>query len=45
MARLNPRTSPYAFQGLAEQGLKILAEAREQTGLAVVTEVMGDPTR
>jgi 3-deoxy-7-phosphoheptulonate synthase len=35
-----PRTSPYAFQGLAEQGLKILAEAREQTGLAVVTEVM-----
>jgi 3-deoxy-7-phosphoheptulonate synthase len=35
-----PRTSPYAFQGLAEQGLQILAEAREQTGLAVVTEVM-----
>jgi 3-deoxy-7-phosphoheptulonate synthase len=35
-----PRTSPYAFQGLAEQGLKILAEAREQTGLAIVTEVM-----
>jgi 3-deoxy-7-phosphoheptulonate synthase len=35
-----PRTSPYAFQGLAEEGLKYLAEAREQTGLAVVTEVM-----
>jgi 3-deoxy-7-phosphoheptulonate synthase len=35
-----PRTSPYAFQGLAEEGLKILAEAREQTGLAIVTEVM-----
>jgi 3-deoxy-7-phosphoheptulonate synthase len=35
-----PRTNPYSFQGLAEEGLKILAEAREQTGLAVVTEVM-----
>jgi 3-deoxy-7-phosphoheptulonate synthase len=35
-----PRTSPYAFQGLAEEGLKYLAEAREKTGLAVVTEVM-----
>jgi 3-deoxy-7-phosphoheptulonate synthase len=35
-----PRTSPYAFQGLGEEGLQILAEAREQTGLAVVTEVM-----
>jgi 3-deoxy-7-phosphoheptulonate synthase len=35
-----PRTSPYAFQGLAEDGLKILAEAREQTGLGIVTEVM-----
>ena len=35
-----PRTSPYAFQGLAEKGLKLLALAREQTGLAVVTEVM-----
>jgi 3-deoxy-7-phosphoheptulonate synthase len=35
-----PRTSPYAFQGLAEEGLKILAQAREQTGLAIVTEVM-----
>jgi 3-deoxy-7-phosphoheptulonate synthase len=35
-----PRTSPYEFQGLGEEGLQILAEAREQTGLAVVTEVM-----
>jgi 3-deoxy-7-phosphoheptulonate synthase len=35
-----PRTSPYAFQGLAEEGLKYLAMAREQTGLAIVTEVM-----
>lgn len=35
-----PRTSPYAFQGLEEQGLRLLAEAREETGLAVVTEVM-----
>ena len=37
-----PRTSPYAFQGLGLAGLKILAEAREQTGLPVVTEVV-DP--
>lgn len=35
-----PRTNPYAFQGLAEEGLKYLAEARAQTGLAIVTEVM-----
>lgn len=35
-----PRTNPYSFQGLAEEGLKYLAQAREQTGLAVVTEVM-----
>jgi 3-deoxy-7-phosphoheptulonate synthase len=35
-----PRTSPYSFQGLKEKGLQLLAEAREQTGLAVVTEVM-----
>jgi 3-deoxy-7-phosphoheptulonate synthase len=35
-----PRTSPYAFQGLAEKGLEFLAQAREQTGLAIVTEVM-----
>ena len=35
-----PRTSPYAFQGLGEEGLKYLAEAREVTGMPVVTEVM-----
>jgi len=35
-----PRTSPYSFQGLAEEGLKLLAMARERTGLPVVTEVM-----
>ncbi len=35
-----PRSSPYAFQGLGEEGLQILAEARELTGLPVVTEVM-----
>ncbi|MBN2209844.1 MAG: 3-deoxy-7-phosphoheptulonate synthase [Sedimentisphaerales bacterium] len=35
-----PRTSPYSFQGLAEEGLEYLAEARERTGLAVVTEVL-----
>jgi 3-deoxy-7-phosphoheptulonate synthase len=35
-----PRTSPYAFQGLGEEGLELLAEAREVTGLPVVTEVM-----
>ncbi len=35
-----PRTSPYSFQGLGEEGLKILAEVRETTGLPVVTEVM-----
>jgi len=35
-----PRTSPYAFQGLKEEGLKMLAEARDLTGLPVVTEVM-----
>lgn len=34
-----PRTSPYSFQGLGEEGLKILAEARKETGLPVVTEV------
>lgn len=35
-----PRTSPYSFQGLAEEGLKFLAETKEETGLPVVTEVM-----
>jgi 3-deoxy-7-phosphoheptulonate synthase len=34
-----PRTSPYSFQGLGEEGLKLLAEARDMAGLAVVTEV------
>ena len=37
-----PRTSPYSFQGLGEEGLRLLAEARDATGLPVVTEVM-DP--
>ncbi|MEW5746805.1 MAG: 3-deoxy-7-phosphoheptulonate synthase [Nitrospirota bacterium] len=37
-----PRTSPYSFQGLGEEGLKYLAAARERTGLPVVTEIM-DP--
>jgi 3-deoxy-7-phosphoheptulonate synthase len=35
-----PRSSPYAFQGLGVEGLKILAEAREETGLPIVTELM-----
>jgi 3-deoxy-7-phosphoheptulonate synthase len=35
-----PRTSPYAFQGLEEEGLRLLAEARKATGLPVVTEVL-----
>lgn len=35
-----PRTSPYSFQGLEEEGLRLLAEAREEVGLPVVTEVM-----
>jgi 3-deoxy-7-phosphoheptulonate synthase len=35
-----PRTSPYAFQGMGEQGLKLLAEAREATGLGIVTEAI-----
>ena len=35
-----PRTSPYSFQGMGEEGLEILAEARQITGLPVVTEVM-----
>src|SRR5437762_347727 len=34
-----PRTSPYSFQGLKETGLQLMAEARDETGLAVVTEV------
>ncbi len=35
-----PRTSPYSFQGMEEDGLKLLAEAREETGLPIVTEVV-----
>ena len=37
-----PRSSPYAFQGLGLQGLKLLRKAREETGLAIVTEVMSE---
>jgi 3-deoxy-7-phosphoheptulonate synthase len=39
-----PRTSPYEFQGLAEEGLKLLALAREETGLRIVTEAMDSET-
>jgi 3-deoxy-7-phosphoheptulonate synthase len=39
-----PRTSPYSFQGLQEEGLKILAEAGQNTGLAIVTEVVSVET-
>lgn len=39
-----PRTSPYEFQGLKEEGLRLLAEAREETGLLVVTEVKDTET-
>jgi len=35
-----PRTSPYSFQGLGEEGLEILAEIKEETGLAIITEAM-----
>jgi 3-deoxy-7-phosphoheptulonate synthase len=38
-----PRTSPYAFQGLGEEGLKILAEVREAYGLKIVTEALDEP--
>jgi 3-deoxy-7-phosphoheptulonate synthase len=38
-----PRTSPYAFQGLGEEGLKILADVREQYGLKIVTEATDEP--
>src|SRR5580700_6889751 len=37
-----PRTSPYDFQGLEEEGLKLLAKAKRVTGLAIITEVMSD---
>jgi 3-deoxy-7-phosphoheptulonate synthase len=39
-----PRTSPYAFQGLGKKGLELLAKAREETGLLIVTEVMEPET-
>ena len=39
-----PRTSPYTFQGMGEDGLKVLAKVREETGLPVVTEVMDSET-
>ena len=35
-----PRTSPYAFQGLGQEGLRLLAEAKAETGLPIVTELM-----
>lgn len=37
-----PRTSPYDFQGLEEEGLKLLRKAKQQTGLGIITEVMSD---
>ena len=39
-----PRTSPYEFQGLREEGLKLLALARQETGLKIITEVMSTDT-
>lgn len=39
-----PRTSPYSFQGLEEEGLKLLAKARQETGLPIVTEVINPET-
>ncbi len=39
-----PRTSPYSFQGLGEEGLRFLAEAREETGLGIVTEAVDTET-
>ncbi len=39
-----PRTSPYSFRGMEEDGLKLLAQARAETGLPVVTEVMSEAT-
>jgi len=39
-----PRTSPYSFQGMEEEGLKLLAQARAETGLPVVTEVINPET-
>src|SRR5437016_8919477 len=37
-----PRTSPYEFQGLGEEGLKLLAKARRETGLAIITELLSE---
>src|SRR4051812_18238698 len=37
-----PRTSPYEFQGLGEKGLKMLAKARKETGLAIITELLSE---
>ena len=37
-----PRTSPYEFQGLGQKGLKLLAKARRQTGLAIITEMLSE---
>src|SRR5256884_598986 len=37
-----PRTSPYEFQGLGERGLKLLAKARQETGLAIITELLSE---
>jgi 3-deoxy-7-phosphoheptulonate synthase len=37
-----PRTSPYEFQGLGEKGLKLLSKARQETGLAIVTELLSE---
>lgn len=37
-----PRTSPYEFQGLGQKGLKLLAKARRQTGLAIITELLSE---
>src|SRR5262245_10050511 len=39
-----PRTSPYGFRGLEKEGLRLLAEARKETGLPVITEVMSEAT-
>jgi 3-deoxy-7-phosphoheptulonate synthase len=39
-----PRTSPYSFQGLGEEGLRLLAKARQQTGIGIVTEVLDTET-
>ncbi len=39
-----PRTSPYSFQGLEEEGLKLLKEAREETGLLIISEVTSEKT-